>query len=326
MTRWSFRAVRAVAVLSFATVPSHAATLRPMTTLAAPVVRLSDLFDDAGPLAARVLGPAPPPGERIVVQARQLAAIARMFGVAWHPDSPADTAVLERPGQPLPRAAVLEALRAALAGVGAPAELDVRLPGYAAPMVPAGTPPAVTVEQLDYDAATGAFSAAVLATGEGMAPLRLRLSGRAEEMVRLLVPAHALAAGSVVGAADVMPARLRLGALHGEAAHEPAQLLGMTLRRPAAAGRPVPLADLAPPGSVEKGAPVLLQIEIGGLSATAQGIALADGAPGARIAVLNPLSHMVVQGEVLPSGAVAVLPGSLPAPAGAQSLAQAATR
>jgi flagella basal body P-ring formation protein FlgA len=57
--------------------PCAAATLRLATTLAAPVVRLSDLFDDAGADAARVLGPAPAPGGRIVVETAQLAAIAR---------------------------------------------------------------------------------------------------------------------------------------------------------------------------------------------------------------------------------------------------------
>lgn len=320
--RMAFPAAALLALLAGAA-GAQAATLRPMTTLAAPVVRLSDLFDDAGPLATRVLGPAPAPGERIVVQARQLAAIARMFGVAWHPASPADTAVLERPGRPLPRVALLAALHAALAGVGAPAELEISLPGYAAPMIPLRTSAAVTVEQLDYDAPTGGFSAAVLVTGEGMAPLRLRLVGRAEEMLRLMVPAHALPAGSVLRATDLMPARLRAATLRGEVARDPAQLVGMTLRRAAAPGRPVPLADLAPPGAVAKGTPVVLVVSTGVLSATAQGIALAAGVPGARIPVLNPLSHMIVQGEVLPTGAVAVLPGSLPVPAGSQAMLQA---
>ncbi len=70
-----------------------AASLRPLTTLAAPVVRLSDLFDDAGPDSARVLGTAPVPGARIVVEAAQLAAIARQFGVDWRPSSASDRAV-----------------------------------------------------------------------------------------------------------------------------------------------------------------------------------------------------------------------------------------
>ena len=54
-----------------------------------------------GPKPTRVLGPGPAPGGRIVVEAAQLAAIARQFGVDWRPASPADRAVLDRPGRML---------------------------------------------------------------------------------------------------------------------------------------------------------------------------------------------------------------------------------
>jgi flagella basal body P-ring formation protein FlgA len=295
-----------------------AATLRPMTTLHAPVVLLSDLFDDAGRQAARVLGPAPGPGERIVVEARQLAAIARMFGVAWHPTSPADRAILERPGKVLPRALVLGALRAALVGVGAPAECDIDLPGFEAPMVPVDTKPEASIEQLDYDAESARFTAGLLVTGEGMAPMRLRLTGRAEEVLVLPVPSHRLEAGSVISAFDLQTERVRAHALHADVARDQQQVLGMRLRRPAAAGEPLALDDLMRPGAVEKGASVTMQIQTGGLTATAQGLALSAAAPGERIRVLNPLSRMVVSGEVLPSGIVAVAPGSMAAPATAQ--------
>ena len=73
---------------------AQAASLRPMTTLSSSVVRLSDLFEEAGPEAGRALGPGPLPGQRIVVEARQLAAIARQFHVDWQPASPADRIVL----------------------------------------------------------------------------------------------------------------------------------------------------------------------------------------------------------------------------------------
>ena len=43
--------------------PSAAATLRTTTSLSAPVVLVSDLFDEAGIAASRVLGPAPPLGD-----------------------------------------------------------------------------------------------------------------------------------------------------------------------------------------------------------------------------------------------------------------------
>ena len=102
-----------------APVATQAAMLRPLTLLASPVVLLSDLFDDAGEQAARPLGPAPAPGQSIVVEAPQLAAIARQFGVAWHPASPGDRSILQRRGTALPREAVVAAVRATLAAQGA---------------------------------------------------------------------------------------------------------------------------------------------------------------------------------------------------------------
>src|SRR5262252_9473961 len=115
---------------------ADAATLRTMTTLHAPVVRLSDLFDNAGANADRVLGPGPGAGGRIVVEAAQLGAIARQFGVDWRPASPADRAVLERPGRPLRRDDVVDAVRSALVSSGASADCDIDLAGFTPPLVP----------------------------------------------------------------------------------------------------------------------------------------------------------------------------------------------
>ena len=124
----------------------EAATLHAIGTLGGPVVRLSDLFDDSGPNADRVLGPSPAPGGRVVVEAAQLAAIARQFGVDWRPVSPAERIILERPGRMVPREQVFEAVRQALDAAGAPADCDIELPGLALPLVPpdAGFQPTAT--------------------------------------------------------------------------------------------------------------------------------------------------------------------------------------
>src|SRR5690349_3705820 len=114
----------------------EAATLRTMTTLHSSIVKLSDLFDNAGSNSERVLGPGPGAGGRIVVEAPQLAAIARQFGVDWHPASSGDRAVLDRPGRPLRRDEVLEAVRNALMGRGASADCDIELADFNAPLVP----------------------------------------------------------------------------------------------------------------------------------------------------------------------------------------------
>src|SRR5208337_1009405 len=164
------------AVLACAALPAGAATLRTMTTLHGPQVKLSDLFDDAGANADRVLGPGPAPGGRIVVEAAQLAAIARQFEVDWRPASRADRAVLDWPGKPLPREAAMGALREALAASGVrPDDCEIDLAGFTPPLVPFEAAPRPLVSQLDYDRASGRFAAVLSMTGDGIEPINTRI-------------------------------------------------------------------------------------------------------------------------------------------------------
>lgn len=312
MIRTLLLALGAVLAALMQTPAALGATLRPMTTLDSGVVRLCDLFDDAGPEAARVLGPAPAAGERIVVEARQLAAIARQFGVAWRPRSSGERIVLERPGRPLERARVLTTLHEALAAAGAPDDAEIELPGFGAPLVPREIRPQIAIEQLDYHAGAGQFTAQLVATGTGMDPLRLRVSGRLREMVTLAVPTRALAAGSRIGPDDLRLARVPASSAQGEMLRDPAAAAGLVLRRAARPGQPLRRADLERPEAVSKGARVTMRLHAPGLLLLAHGEALESGPLGARIAVLNPTSRAVVEGEIIGAGLVSVAQGSVP--------------
>ena len=193
--------MRTLVLMLLLTLPAGAATLRPFTTVERPVVRLSDLWD--GVAKDRDLGPAPAPGARILVEAPQLAAIARQFGVDWEPASPGDRALVERAGQPLSREAVLAAVRGALAAAGAPADADVEVPAFAAPIVPTAGTAAPSISQFLYDAGTGEFTALVSVAAEGMAPAQTRVAGRIVPMQDLPVPTRAIGTGEIVGAADL---------------------------------------------------------------------------------------------------------------------------
>lgn len=307
--------------------PADAATLRGATTLESPVVRLSDLFDDAGPRAGQVLGPAPAPGARIVVEAPQLAAIARRYGVDWRPASPADSAVIDRPGRLLPREDVLAVLRAALDAAGGPADADIELPGFVSPLVPLEAKVRASIEQLDYDAASGRFTASLAVLGTDMPALRQRLSGRLQEMLELPVAAHRLPAGSVIQPADLQMARLQASTVRGEVARLPAQAVGLSLKRPATPGQPLTLADLAPPLAVHKGGRVAMELVAPGLMLNGQGLALDSGAQGDRITVLNPTSHAIMEAEIIGPDRVRLAPGSMPVQAArGTALAQVAVR
>lgn len=289
-----------------------AVTLRPFGVLSGPMVRLSDLFDGVGAAGERVLGPGPQPGERITVPAAQLAAIAEQFGVDWHPNSADEQAILERPGRPLRRDEVTQALAAALAAAGAPANASVTLSGFSAPEVPPGAAVSVRVEQLDYDPASGRFSTMIAIEATGMDRIEMPVSGRVERMAQVLVASHFLMPGEIVGPEDLRQAEVPASSISGAVATHLAEASGLEVLHAVGAGEPVPLEDLVPPPMVQRGQRVLIALAAPGLALTEQGQALEGGAKGAMIRVLNPVSRAVLQATVTGPGVVAVAAGSLP--------------
>lgn len=289
--------------------PAVAATLKPYTALSGPVVRLCDLFDGAD---ERPLGPSPAPGGRVAVEAAQLGAIARMFHVDWRSSGPGDRSVLERPGRALAREDVLAPLRVLLEAEGAAKDSDVELPLPTTAPFPAGQPPMLDFTNTSFDASSGRFTTVLQATGEGMTPVQLRLSGRVLAMVEVPVPRRALMLGEVIRADDLQWTRLRAGVLRGEAVRQPVQAVGQAMRHAVAAGQPILLADLGRPVIVPKGTPLVLQLEAPGLQVTAQGVAVEAGALGERIRVMNPYSRVVLEAEITGAGQARVVAGAVP--------------
>jgi flagella basal body P-ring formation protein FlgA len=312
MSPFGYRLNLAALAICLGAANADAATLRSMTTLHGPVVRLSDLFDDAGAGANRVLGPGPGAGGRIVVEAAQLGAIARQFGVDWRPASSADRAVLDRPGRPLRREDALDAVKSALVGAGASNDCDVELPGFSPPLVPYEADPQPVVSDLDYDTGTGRFSAVLSVSGAGMEPIHMRLAGRVDDTIDLPVATTRLPAGSVLRAEDVHIARVHTSLVHAEVLRRIGDAVGMQLRRQITAGHPLAVGDVARPSLVQKGASVMMLLDSPGIALTAQGQALESGAIGERIQVLNPASRAVVEAEVIGPDRVRVAPNAVP--------------
>ena len=280
--------------------------------MAGAVVRLSDLWDGLDPGADRALGPAPLPGARFTVESAQLAAIARQFGVEWRPASASDQAVVIREGRPMAREAVLALLRPALLAAGAPQGTEIDLPGFVPPMLPVDGTVRPEVAQLDYDPATGRFSADLSAVVEGAEPLHSHVAGTAVAMIDLLVLARRVPPGTPLDAGDLTPAHVRLAAAHAAVVELREQARGMALRHPVSPGQPIPLADLVRPPAVTRGALVAMTLEGPGITLSAQAQAMDDGAVGERIRVLNPTSRAVLSALVDAPGHVHVLAGSAP--------------
>jgi flagella basal body P-ring formation protein FlgA len=286
----------------------HAAMLRPFSQITASAVHLADLFDNLGATPDRVLGAAPLPGARIVVDSPQLAAIARDFDVDWRPASGGERVVIERRGDVLSVATIEMAVRRSLQGLGAPEDADLIAPAVQPVMVPAGSSVVPDVSQPSYDAQSGHFTALMTISPPGMEPVQLRLSGQVVPMARTAVAAHVLTPGTVIGPGDLQTIRVRLANLHGGNAMLPESALGFSVRRSVASGQPIGPADLMRPPLVARGALVRMTLRSDGIALSAQGIAAESGAQGDRIRVENPVSHIIVEGEVTGPGEVRVAP------------------
>jgi flagella basal body P-ring formation protein FlgA len=292
--------------------PAQGAALKTRTTLHGPQVYLRDLFEDAGTNADRLLGPGPGPGGRIIVESRQLKAIARQYDVDWEPISHADRAVLEWPGRPLERDQVLAAVRAALVAQGAALDCDIVIPGFNPPIVPVSGVSAPLITQLEFDRDLGRFTAMLSVTGDGMEPISTRLSGEVADVIELPVAVTRLTAGSIAGPDDIRMTRVHVTSVHTEVAHDSAMVIGMQLKLQLQAGVPIPLSNLMQPTQINRGDAVRLQLRTGDLWLTGQGMALESGAAGDRIRVRNVSSQAVLEAEVIKPGEVRVMPGTAP--------------
>lgn len=84
---------------------ASAATLNTDVTLDKDVLTVGDVFADAGADAAHVLGPAPKPGNLLVLNTATLKHIAGSFNVAWAPSRGTETATIRSGAQPAQKTA-----------------------------------------------------------------------------------------------------------------------------------------------------------------------------------------------------------------------------
>ena len=305
----------ASALLLAALTPAWAGTPispRPFVALGAGAVRLSDLFAGLPSAQDQPIGQGPTPGNQIVVASDQLNAIAAQFGVDWHDADGSAHVILARPGVALPGSALAAVLKTALAAQGAPPQFDLALTGYTPPMVAPQDQITPVVGSLQYDPASGGFSALVTITGTTTPAQSLRVAGQVTEVAAIpvltrLVPAHA-----PIGAGDIRLVTRRLSGGGSAIARSPEQLIGFALHHVVPPGAPVPISELSTPNAVEANAMVEMDLETGNLRLAGRAIAEQAGTLGDMIRVRNPSSLAVMIGQITGPNQVRVDPNSQP--------------
>lgn len=298
-----------------ATHPAAAAELRANVEVHSNIVTLGDLFDGAGALSDRPVFRAPALGITGALPATDAIKAAAAAGLMVNALPTFSAVTVVRTAVMIDTDAVKALiLDAAAARMGVAAEnIDLSLDGQMSPVAadPATATPAVVTDFI-LQSGSGRFNA-VVAVNVGEGVKRISAAGRAIETMEVSVLNRPIDRRSVIHAADVTMTRIEKRRVSGSAVIDAKDLIDMAARRPLRAGEVISTADVEPPRVILRGDVVTLQYIRPGLTLSARGRALAEGAKGDLISVLNEQSKRTIQGIVTAAGTVEVSVSSGPA-------------
>ena len=141
---------------------------------------------------------------------------------------------------------------------------------------------------------------------EGEKPWALYVPVTITRSLPVVVAARAVGRGAPLTPDMVEVATRRVDGVHGEYFTSPAQVTGMSARRPLSPGHVLGPRDLEVATVVQRGQRVTIATYAAGIEVRTQGTALADGGQGQRIPVRNERSDRIVYGQVTADGRVNV--------------------
>lgn len=271
------------------------------------LIRLGDLFNNAGDKANIAVAYAPKPGKRASFDARWLYKVARAYKLDWRPFSRLTQAVVERDSQIIDRDIIRAEITEALRDKGLEPDMRVQLSDTMASLyVPGESDGSVSVEDVVYRARTGRFTAIVASPADSPTAQRIRISGKVHRMVDVPVLKNRVARGDVITEQDITWVQVKAKSLKYAIIEHESDLIGMTLKRMARPGQPIRASDLTRPLIVKKGEIVTVRLKVGAMSLTTQAKALEGGSRGDQIRVTNTKSNKTLDAIIIGSGLVKV--------------------
>lgn len=282
-------------------------TLKAEINVETDVVTIGDLFENAGARAAVPLFRAPDLGRSGSVRADLVVTAATNAGLADIERSGVVQVSVARPSRVVSPAEIVDTVKTAIAATLAvpPHRLDLSfdLSPEAVDTAPRSARP---LELASLNVGPDRRFVATLAFDQGAIRPRVRLTGIAVEMVEVVAATRTLSRGDVVAENDLVISRIPARQAIAGAATTAAEIVGLSPRRSVPAGQPLIPGDFSAPILVNRGDMVHIVYRSGALSLSADGRALASGAKGSTISVMNLSSNRVIDGVVNAAGTVEV--------------------
>ena len=278
---------------------AEATSLKSPTSVQAEVVKLGDLFTGTGEKAVQIVARSPAPGERLILKARQLDAIAKSSGLDWAPDNRFVRAVVTRQARIIDTEEIKGQLIAALRSEGLDRSWHIELgKNDLTAKIAMDEDRPVSILNPRFSVHSKRFSAVLETPRDTGTTDRQQITGTIYQMTEIPVLSRRVQRGDIVRNHDLEFISLPQEKIGRTALIDRKQIVGKQARRLIASGRPIRAGDLQPPVMVEKGNLVTLVLRTEKMLISARGKALDNGAAGDIIRVLNTRSRQTIEGVV----------------------------
>jgi len=260
---------------------------------------LSDVFDGLPSGKDKALGPAPRPGQDMTLNARTLMRIAIALDLPWRPAHSGEYITLSRAATVIDAVMIEDALQAEIADSGVRGEYKLAFAGSMTEMIlPLDAPANVEVQSLNLRQDKNRFEATLVAPSKEEPLQTIRVSGAIHRMIEVPVLSNTIRQGTVIGVRDIEMISIREDEVRHDMTLSADDLIGMTPRRVILPGKTVKVNDLQAPLIVERGDLVTMIFNDGGMTLTAKGKALENGAKGDLVRIANAATSRTVEGLV----------------------------
>ena len=285
--------------------------LRESVMVSGKLIRLGDLFANAGETADVPVAYSPKPGKRATFDSNWLYRVAQGYKLKWRPLSIHVKAVVERDSIVIKREEIEDHILAALIDkdVGVDGDMSVEVNNRMLRLYVAGDSDATLyVEDVEFEPRTNRFTAIVTAPVNDPAAPRTRVTGRVFKVSEVPVLNRRMLSGEIISARDIEWIKLRSKRLQNDAILTAEDLIGKAPRRSMRAGAPIRSSEVRRPVLVPRGGLVTIVLRMPDMILTAQGKALDEGSDGDTIRVTNTQSNTVIEAVVSGASIVSVRP------------------
>lgn len=280
---------------------TFAADLKAEGVISGASLTAGDIFDGLTPeKAAYVLGPAPKPGHNLTLNASTLLRVALALNLPWQPKTSADQIVIRSAATIIGEEEIRHALATPLEEQGVEGNYDISFHKGTAPelVLPQDVPPTFDVVGFRYDPSKDWFQATIMAPSEANPLAQIAIAGKVMRTVQVPVLKTSLRSGDIIGEHDISWVEMYAQDVKPSMIVKQEDLIGMTPRRMAEAGKPVRDIDLERPEMVGRGDAVTIVYQTPFMTLTAKGKSLQGGSKGDIVQLVNLNSNRTLEGTV----------------------------